>query len=76
MMGLGHSWLFWVALGVASGSVAAVVAGIGWLLGRQSAFREARAALTPLNDTLDRVRKDMERECAARHSCVREWGGW
>jgi hypothetical protein len=53
--------LFWLAVGVASGSLAVVLIGIGYLLGRAAAFREAQRALDPL-----------ERAIEARR--VGEWG--
>ena len=51
------SGLFWLAVGMSGLAGAVVLIGIGYLLGRRAALREAVQALQPLSQTIESARR-------------------
>lgn len=50
----GYPWIYWLVVVIVAGAVCTVLMGIGYLLGRRSAIREATAELHALNLSLKR----------------------
>lgn len=62
------TWLFWLAVGISAIAVVVVLVGVGYLLGRRAAVREAVQALAPLSRTVEQAR----RSCSMLHGLAEE----
>lgn len=62
----GYPWIYWLVVLIVVGAVVMVLIGIGYLIGRRVAHREAMAGLREIQESADRLHRLVTGEPSCR----------